>query len=35
LDEKKIHEEFWLENMKEIDHLETIGIEEMRILKKF
>jgi len=26
-------ERFWLENVKEIDHLETIGIEEMTILK--
>jgi len=28
-----MHEGFWLENVKEIDHFETTGIEEMIILK--
>jgi hypothetical protein len=33
LGEKKMHEGFWMENVKEIGHLETMGIEEMVILK--
>jgi hypothetical protein len=34
LGETKMHERFWLENVKEISHLETLGIEEMMILKR-
>jgi hypothetical protein len=28
-----MHETFWLQNVKEIDHLEVIGKEEITILK--